>query len=738
MGKPSAHPSRAAKTIFIPVISLLWSACLVLACNGGLHKRSQPSATQPRGVPARQLEWGDLNILHTTDTHVLIANPPKPCILPVFQGWLLGHLKSEQPEPNYSGDLVRHLPFTSSLIADTNKKAHPLHVLISLLWLFCTLDPDIIISITYHQKGDFHSFVLRMKKRASQKGVDLLVVDSGDLHDGNGLSDAEPFVHPGTPRGTTSSKIFTRVPYDILAIGNDSHFFSLQIHLPGFPLIAPFFFDIVGNHELYDIEIAQNMHDNFAPYWKGSYLSSNVNITTSGTSVPIGSRYRKFKTEHGRKVTAFGIIFHFTGNANGTIVQPPAKMALEPWFKEAIRDKPDVFLLAGHMGVHDSDWKVVLDSIRAIHPEVPVVILGGHVSLPEPICCLYHVRDCKQWDDRSMSMASGRYMETVGWMSKLTHSCSCLSGLKDPGGKLKFSRRYLDSNRVTYGFHAGDDFDTVEGVQTTQELNRAAQEFRIHHRLGVAPHSFYGYRVPSTSEQSLSYLFTGPDGVLETVIKNPKRRNPMLGIIHTTAMRADLYAGNFTSNDQFIVMPFNNSFQYVPDVPRVTAENVMEILNAGGPVRSVPQLKQRGQDVGTTPRGLDFHLGHDVSAHYLDWIRLQSEEHDHHHQTVLAGEAETDLPTYGYVTQDMCPGYGDDVLHTPLPVVDQSEYVATTITNHSADSIDVVFDRVFTSFFSIFVKLLNNNRPSTPPVPVRYQVIGARTTRWRMFENTAR
>lgn len=602
MGKLSAHPSRAAKTIFIPVISLLWSACLVLACNGGLHKRSQPSATQPRGVPARQLEWGDLNILHTTDTH----------------GWLLGHLKSEQPEPNYSGDL-----------------------------------------------GDFHSFVLRMKKRASQKGVDLLVVDSGDLHDGNGLSDAEPFVHPGTPRGTTSSKIFTRVPYDILAI---------------------------GNHELYDIEIAQNMHDNFAPYWKGSYLSSNVNITTSGTSVPIGSRYRKFKTEHGRKVTAFGIIFHFTGNANGTIVQPPAKMALEPWFKEAIRDKPDVFLLAGHMGVHDSDWKVVLDSIRAIHPEVPVVILGGH----------YHVRDCKQWDDRSMSMASGRYMETVGWMS--------LSGLKDPGGKLKFSRRYLDSNRVTYGFHAGDDFDTVEGVQTTQELNRAAQEFRIHHRLGVAPHSFYGYRVPSTSEQSLSYLFTGPDGVLETVIKNPKRRNPMLGIIHTTAMRADLYAGNFTSNDQFIVMPFNNSFQYVPDVPRVTAENVMEILNAGGPVRSVPQLKQRGQDVGTTPRGLDFHLGHDVSAHYLDWIRLQSEEHDHHHQTVLAGEAETDLPTYGYVTQDMCPGYGDDVLHTPLPVVDQSEYVATTITNHSADSIDVVFDS-FTAKF--IVEALNKAQHTT-------------------------
>ena len=35
--------------------------------------------------PTRPLEWGDLNIIHTTDTH----------------GWLLGHQKGPFPEPNY-------------------------------------------------------------------------------------------------------------------------------------------------------------------------------------------------------------------------------------------------------------------------------------------------------------------------------------------------------------------------------------------------------------------------------------------------------------------------------------------------------------------------------------------------------------------------------------------------------------------------------------------------------------
>ncbi|KAI7965258.1 hypothetical protein MJO29_003356 [Puccinia striiformis f. sp. tritici] len=639
----AASTHRFRKVLgLIPIISLaLWTfAChQVAACGDGLHKRSQPSATPPPGAPNRQLDWGDLNIIHTTDSH----------------GWLLGHLKSEQPEPNYSGDF-----------------------------------------------GDFDSFVRRMKQKANHKGVDLLVVDSGDLHDGNGLSDAEPSVHPGTPRGTTTSKIFTRVPYDILAIGK-AFLESILLCKPSLlryvstnenEIDITTTLTMTGNHELYDLEIAQQMHDQFAPSWKGSYLTTNVNITTSGTSVPLGSRYRKLVTEQGRKVTAFGIIFHFTGNANGTIVQPPSELVLEPWFKEAIHDKPDLFLLAGHMGVRDPDWKLVLDSIRAIHPEVPVIILGGH----------YHIRDCQQLDDRSMSLASGRYMETLGWMS--------LSGLDQPEQKPKFTRRYLDANRVTYEFHAGEKFDTIEGVQTSAELTKAAEEFDIHHRLGIAPHSFFGYRVPSTSKESLSYLFTGPDGVFETVVKNRERSNPMLGIIHTTAMRADLYKGNFTSNDQYITMPFDNSFQYVPDVPRKTAEEVLGILNAGGPVRNKAQLRRLRRDFETgagIPRDQNFHLGHDVNEHYLAWIRLQSEDHHHHQQHTFMSEgsdSQTTQTSYGYVTKDQCPGYGDDVIHTPLPIVDQTEYVATAIPQDS-DLIDVVFDS-FTAKF--ILEALNEAR----------------------------
>lgn len=63
----------------------------------------------------------------------------------MYTGWLLGHTKKSQPEPNYSGDF-----------------------------------------------GDFASFVTNMKQMADKKGVDLLLVDSGDLHDGTGISDGFP------------------------------------------------------------------------------------------------------------------------------------------------------------------------------------------------------------------------------------------------------------------------------------------------------------------------------------------------------------------------------------------------------------------------------------------------------------------------------------------------------------------------------------------------------------------
>lgn len=305
-------------------LTLLGLLSAVYACGDDhthSHARRSSSSLKSIRSPTKPLQWGSLNIIHTTDTH----------------GWLLGHQHDSSPEPNYSGD-----------------------------------------------HGMFYSFVKHMKHLAKEKNVDLLLVDSGDIHDGTGISD-------GFPEGGTDAKdaneFIKKLPYDVLAI---------------------------GNHELYVYNNTLDMYNNFGPHWKGRYLSSNANITIPDSSdpsknvtVPVGNRFTKFTTAKGVRITAFGILFDFTGNDDGTTVQRVEDMVLEPWFLDAISEEPDVFLLAGHMPVSgDVDsWGVVHAKIREVHGDsVPILILGGHA----------HVRDCVQLDGRSMSLASGRYMETVG------------------------------------------------------------------------------------------------------------------------------------------------------------------------------------------------------------------------------------------------------------------------------------------------------------------------------------
>ncbi|KAG6816705.1 hypothetical protein H0H87_003680 [Tephrocybe sp. NHM501043] len=227
------------------VIQAFCALSAVYACGDGHDYTLSRRAAAPSSVtpPSRPLEWGDINILHTTDSH----------------GWLLGHQKASFPEPNYSGDF-----------------------------------------------GDFASFVAHMKELAIKKDVDLLLVDSGDLHDGTGLTDGDP---AGGVNGQESIPFFTKLPYDLLAIGN---------------------------------------HQNFAPKFKGRYLTSNADITlpSSNKSVPVGN-FNHGASTRGRKVTSLGVLFDFTGGDKGTSVQKVADMINEQWFTEAIKDEPDLFILAG-------------------------------------------------------------------------------------------------------------------------------------------------------------------------------------------------------------------------------------------------------------------------------------------------------------------------------------------------------------------------------------------------------
>ncbi|KAF8527014.1 Metallo-dependent phosphatase-like protein [Hysterangium stoloniferum] len=534
--------------------------------------RNGPSLITP---PSNPLVWGDVSensrVLNHADTH----------------GWLAGHTKLTPPEPNYSADF-----------------------------------------------GMFSSFVTHMKVEAERRGVDLLLVDSGDLHDGNGLTDG--FL-PGDVNGHEALKIFAKLPYDVLAI---------------------------GNHELYKYEVVHDVYKNFVPKWGGRYLTSNVNITVADENgqprnIPLGDRFAKFKTARGRSITAFGVLFHFTLNTVNTTVQRPEDMVQESWFQEVISDEPDVFLLVGqvtfHMSAQGQSWPAVFNAIRAVHPHTPILIFGGHT----------HIRDCLQFDGRSMTIASGQYMETVGafyWLDA-----------KESTKDLTFTRRYLDANLVTYLYHTGlrvEEFNSRTGLEISAGIEAIAERFDLAYQFGTSPDDFFRERVPRSHPQSLLSLVASEVIPIALTSNNPRASIPAMFVANSGFLRSDLYKGPFTRNDQFVISPFTNDFEYISNVSSTVAEHIVDELNNSG----LPALQRRGVNL-LVEQG-------DPYLVYQQWMHAQWQRWNWENDVA-------DGLTLGYVTKDACPGTGDDVTHAPLPYYPVEPFMGSD--PPAGDSVDLIF-----------------------------------------------
>ncbi|KAL2269604.1 hypothetical protein VTJ83DRAFT_1788 [Remersonia thermophila] len=446
---------------------------------------SQPGAPQPvPGSPMRDLVWGKLNFLHTTDTH----------------GWHAGHLQEAQ----YSAD-----------------------------W------------------GDYVSFAEHMRARADREGVDLLLVDTGDRVDGNGLYDASD------PKGHYYYDIFREQPMDIISS---------------------------GNHELYVADTADRERARMVPNFRDSYVASNLDYVdpATGERAPMAQRYRRFRTKNQKlDVVAFGFLFDFTGNANNTAVRPARETVREAWFQEAIRDEPDVFVVIGHVGVRMPEFRTVFKALRARHPLTPILFFGGHV----------HVRDATAYDDRSFAVASGRYFETIGWMSvdgELRRAARSRGGAGggSGGGDLSFHRRYIDNNLLGLQRHAGLNdtaFPTPRGRNVSAAIARARRALDLDRAFGCAPRALWMARAPYPSEGSI-YSWLADEVLPAVAVRADRPAVPRLVLLNTGAIRFDILAGPFTRDSTYIVSPFVNKLAYLPDVPYEMAGKVLGLLNQAGKI----------------------------------------------------------------------------------------------------------------------------------------------------------
>lgn len=440
-----------------------------------------------------------------------------------------------------------------------------------------------------------------------------------------------------------------------------------------------------GNHELYERDTADREYTQTVPNFKKNYLASNLDIinTNTGERVPLAPRYRKFVTKNkGIRVLAFGFLFDFTGNANNTFVQPVAETIKEEWFQDAIREDVDIFVVIGHVDLDSQEYKVLFRSIRGQNWDTPIQFFGGHS----------HIRNFKEFDSRSYALESGRYLETIGWLS--------IDGISGGGGdrdqkkslsetssrsKMSFQRRYIDNNLYGYQHHTGlneSTFPTSHGQNVSKQIQKARKALNLDQKFGCSPQDYLLNRADVKSAESM-FPWLQNEVFPDILIGENRSDVPRVGIINSGAMRFDIWAGPFTRDTVYIVSPFTNHFRYIKDVPYAAAKSVLGLLNTGGPVFESAGLQNWALAPPEQMTVKENFIADISRDHYRAAAQVPFDAHNNGPKLVP-----------GYTTTDAAGDDGDDTIHSPISFYRVPNCVSAEIAfpeNKDPEKVDMIF-----------------------------------------------
>lgn len=463
------------------------------------------------------------------------------------------------------------------------------------------------------------------------------MVDTGDRIEGNGLYDAS------IPKGKYTFDILKEQQIDIIC---------------------------TGNHELYKQNASEDEYLKTVPGFQGNYIASNVDILDpkTGDRVPLAQRYKKFTTKNqGIRVLAFGFLFDFTKNANNTSVQPVSQTVKEQWFQDAIRDREvDLFLIVGHVPLPSVEFEVIFKAIRGVQWDVPMQFFGGHS----------HVRDYTKYDSKAYALQSGRYMETIGFMSisGLNRGDKSQKAVEESSSlaSLKFARRYIDNNLFSFYHHTSLDstsFPTSHGRNVSSMIASARKTLKLDFRFGCAPQDLWMHRAPYPSNHSI-YTWLQEQVFPGSIYDENRGDIPTMAIANTGALRFDIFEGAFTVGSTYDVSPFLNSFRFIKDVPLSVAEKLLVVLNVGAP--QLQYTLRAKTPVSSKQLEIKQGMATPKSRSSLSQVPLTDGE-------------DPDL-TPGYTTVDDAGSDGDDTLHLPIKFYRVPNCIGSRIRFPSADA----------------------------------------------------
>lgn len=446
----------------------------------------------------------------------------------------------------------------------------------------------------YHANwGDFISFTTHLRRIAHSRNQDLLLIDSGDRHDGNGLSDIT------SPNGLKSTHIFIKQDYDLLTI---------------------------GNHELYLWENSKQEYETVVNHFQDKYVCSNVDIRLdNGLFVPLGLKYKYFTTPiRGIRVLAFGFLFDFKRFNSGTRVTPMAETIHEPWFQEALKHEVDLIIIVGHTPISHNwgEFYQVHQYLRQFFPDTIIQYFGGHS----------HIRDFTVFDSLSTGLQSGRYCETVGWTSVNLDKADLNLPVRQ-----RFSRSYIDFNTDSFKYHTNLDkeFDTAKGKLVSKLIRETRKELKLDTLIGYVKTNYYVDYVPIDHPKSIFNLLALK--ILKTLPKS--KHEERITIINTGSIRYDLYKGPYTIDSKFIVSPFENIWVNIT-VPKSVATKVAAKLNdadyiSASRLKPPHQYDLQVQDLSTFPHQAHFEMQEKLPKGYVTHDDFGADGDDTLHRAVV-------------------------------------------------------------------------------------------------------
>ena len=446
----------------------------------------------------------------------------------------------------------------------------------------------------YHANwGDFISFTTHLRRIAHSRNQDLLLIDSGDRHDGNGLSDIT------SPNGLKSTPIFIKQDYDLLTI---------------------------GNHELYLWENSKQEYETVVNHFQDKYVCSNVDIRLdNGLFVPLGLKYKYFTTPiRGIRVLAFGFLFDFKRFNSGTRVTPMAETIHEPWFQEALKHEVDLIIIVGHTPISHNwgEFYHVHQYLRQFFPDTIIQYFGGHS----------HIRDFTVFDSLSTGLQSGRYCETVGWTSVNLDKADLNLPVRQ-----RFSRSYIDFNTDSFKYHTNLDkeFDTAKGKLVSKLIRETRKELKLDTLIGYVKTNYYVDYVPIDHPKSIFNLLALK--ILKTLPKS--KHEERITIINTGSIRYDLYKGPYTIDSKFIVSPFENIWVNIT-VPKSVATKVAAKLNdadyiSASRLKPPHQYDLQVQELSTSPHQAHFEMQEKLPKGYVTHDDFGADGDDTLHRAVV-------------------------------------------------------------------------------------------------------